>query len=116
MKFMTMVKTTKADIGAPPMALMQAIGEFGAEATAAGVLVSQGGLLGKDESAFLAIRKGKVIVTDGPFAESKELVGGFAIYDLPSKAEAMEWTTRFANLHTEHWPGWEGDIEVRPMM
>ena len=113
MKFMTLVKTTKAGVGAPPMALMQAIGQLGAEAAAAGVLVEQGGLMGKDDSAFIAIRKGKVVITDGPFAESKELVGGYAVYDLPSKAEALEWATRFAKLHTEHWPEWEGDIEVR---
>lgn len=116
MKFMTMVKTTKAGVGAPPMALMQAIAQFGAEAAAAGVLVTQGGLLGKDQSAFVAIRQGKTIVTDGPFAESKELVGGYAVYELPGMAEAMEWTLRFANLHVEHWPEWEGDIDVRPIM
>ena len=56
------------------------------------------------------------MVTDGPFAESKELVGGYAVYELPTKAEALEWATRFANLHTEHWPEWEGDIELRPIM
>ncbi|MGB3336210.1 MAG: YciI family protein [Devosia sp.] len=115
MKFMTMVTTTKAGMGAPPVELMRAIGQLGADAAAAGVLVTQGGLMGKDDSAFVAIRKGKVIITDGPFAESKELVGGYAVYDLPSMAEALQWTTRFANLHTEHWPGWEGDIEVRPI-
>lgn len=116
MKFMTLVKTTKAGVGAPPMALMQAIGQLGAEAAAAGVLVTQGGLMGKDDSAFIAVRGGKVMVTDGPFAESKELVGGYAVYDLPTKAEAMAWATRFADLHTEHWPAWEGDIEIRPIM
>lgn len=115
MKFMTLVTTTKAGVGAPPLALMQAIGQLGADAAAAGVLVEQGGLMGKDDSAFIAIRKGKVMITDGPFAESKELVGGYAVYDVPSKAEALEWATRFANLHTEHWPGWEGEIEVRPI-
>lgn len=116
MKFMTLVKTTKAGAGAPPMALMQAIGQLGADAGAAGVLVTQGGLMGKDASAFIAIRNGKVMITDGPFAESKELVGGYAVYDVPSKAEALEWATRFAKLHTEHWPDWEGDIEIRPIM
>ena len=116
MKFMTMVTTTKAGVGAPPMALMQAIGQLGADAAAAGVLVTQGGLLGKDQSAFVNIRSGKVIVTDGPFAESKELVGGYAVYELPDMAAALEWTKRFANLHVEHWPGWEGDIDVRPIM
>ena len=48
MKFMTLVKTTKAGVGAPPMALMQAIGQLGAEAEAAGVLVTQGGLMDGD--------------------------------------------------------------------
>ena len=115
MKVMTLVKTTKDGVGAPPMALMQAIGQLGVDAAAAGALVTQGGLMGKNQSAFINIRSGKVIVTDGPFAESKELVGGYAVYDVPSMAEAMAWATRFANLHTEHWSGWEGDIEVRPI-
>ena len=115
MKVMTLVKTTKAGVGMPPMALMQAIAQLGADAEAAGVLVTQGGLMGKEQSAFINIRSGKVIVTDGPFAESKELVGGYAVYEVPSMEAAMEWAVRFANLHTEHWPGWEGDIEVRPI-
>lgn len=116
MKIMTLVKTTKAGLGAPPMALMQAIGQLGTDAEAAGVLVTQGGLMGKAQSAFINVRSGKVIVTDGPFAESKELVGGYAVYDVPSMEAAMEWAVRFANLHKEHWPEWEGDIEVRPIM
>lgn len=101
MKFMTMVKTVKG-AGEPPMALMEAIMGFGQEAAAAGVLVEQGGLLGKDNSAFVSIRKGAITVIDGPFAETKELVGGYAVYELPSMKEAMEWTERFARLHTEH--------------
>ena len=116
MKFMTLVKTTKAGAGAPPVALMQAIGELGMAAGQAGVLVQQGGLMGKDSSAFVAVRGGEVMVTDGPFAESKELVGGYAVYDVPSKAEAVDWATRFARLHTLHWPEWEGEIEVRQIM
>mgnify|MGYP000844247629 CR=1 FL=1 len=115
MKVMTLVKTTKAGADAPPMALMQAIGQLGADAEAAGVLVTQGGLMGKEQSAFINIRSGKVVVTDGPFAESKELVGGYAVYEVPSMDVAMDWAVRFANLHTEHWPGWEGEIEVRPI-
>lgn len=116
MKFMTLVKTTKAGVGMPPMALMQAIGAFGMEAERAGVLVQQGGLMGKDSSAFIAVRGREVLVTDGPFAESKELIGGYAVYDVPSKEEALDWARRFAELHTQHWPEWEGDIEVRPIM
>ena len=50
---------------------------------------------------------------DGPFTEAKEVVGGFAIFDAPSKAEMLKWTTRFMDLHKTHLPGWEGECEVR---
>jgi hypothetical protein len=115
MKFMTLVKTTK-DVGAPPVALMMAIGQMGQEAAAAGVLVTQGGLMGKDSSAFVSVRRTAITVIDGPFAESKELVGGYAVYELPDMAAALAWTEKFARLHVEHWPEWEGEIEVRPIM
>ncbi len=58
---------------------------------------------------------GKISVTDGPFSEAKEVIGGFAIYEVPSKAEALEWTRRFLQLHIEHWKGWEGEVELRQM-
>ena len=115
MKFMTLVKTMKTS-GPPPMALMSAIAAFGQEAAEAGVLVTQGGLMGKEQSAFVTVHKTAITVIDGPFAEAKELVGGYAVYDLPNMAEAMNWTERFARLHVEHWPEWEGEIEVRPIM
>ena len=56
-----------------------------------------------------------MIATDGPFTETKEVVGGYAVYDLKSKEEALEWTKRFMDLHRQHWPGWEGEAEIRPM-
>lgn len=115
MKFMTLVKTTKQS-GPPPMALMMAIGQLGQDAAAAGVLVTQGGLLGKDQSTFVTIRRSSITVIDGPFAETKELIGGYAVYELPDMAAALEWTNRFARIHVEHWPEWEGEIEVRPIM
>jgi hypothetical protein len=52
-------------------------------------------------------------VIDGPFTESKEVVGGFAMMDLKSKEEAIEVAQRFIELHREHWPGWEGESEIR---
>jgi hypothetical protein len=52
-------------------------------------------------------------VIDGPFTEAKEVVGGYAIYDVKSKKEAIEATSRFMELHREHWPGWEGESEIR---
>ena len=56
---------------------------------------------------------GKLTVTDGPFTEAKEVVGGFAIFDAPSKAHMLKWTERFMALHKTHMPGWEGECEVR---
>ena len=65
--------------------------------------------------ARVRLRAGKISVTDGPFTEAKELIGGFAIYDVKTKEEVIEWTRRFMDLHKEHWPGWEGESEIREL-
>jgi hypothetical protein len=51
----------------------------------------------------------------GPFAETKEVIGGFAQFELKSKEAAIESAVRFMELHEKHWPGWEGETEVRQM-
>jgi len=56
---------------------------------------------------------GKLTVTDGPFAEAKEVIGGYAVFQVSSKEEAIEQTVRFMELHKKHWPGWEGETEIR---
>jgi hypothetical protein len=56
---------------------------------------------------------GKLSVIDGPFAEAKEVIGGYAVFELSSKEEAIEAGKRFMDLHKEHWPGWEGETEIR---
>jgi hypothetical protein len=56
-----------------------------------------------------------VTVTDGPFTEAKEVVGGYAQFELASKQEAIEGAVRFMELHKKHWPGWEGETEIRQM-
>jgi hypothetical protein len=65
--------------------------------------------------ARIQLSAGKLIVTDGPFAETKELIGGYAVYDVKSKQEAIEHTSRFLQLHKQHWPGWEGEVEIRQL-
>jgi hypothetical protein len=112
MRFMIMVKSAES-AGPPPMALMAAIGKLGEEAMRAGVIVETGGLLPSEMGARVRLSAGKLTVTDGPFAETKELVGGYAVYDLKSKQEAIDWATRFMQLHKEHWPGWDGESEIR---
>jgi len=52
-------------------------------------------------------------VTDGPFTEAKEVFGGYAVFELKSKKEAIERTTQFMELHKQHWPGWDGVTEIR---
>ena len=52
-------------------------------------------------------------MTDGPFTEAKEVFGGYAVFELKSKKEAIERTTQFMELHKQHWPGWDGVTEIR---
>ena len=59
---------------------------------------------------------GKVTVTDGPFTEAKEIIGGYAQFELKSKEEAVQAAVRFMELHKKYWPGWEGETEVRQML
>ena len=77
MRFMTMVKAPeKSPLGPPPKALMEAIGKLGEEAAKAGVMVEMGGLLPTAMGARLRLSGGKLTVTDGPFSEAKEVIGG----------------------------------------
>jgi hypothetical protein len=94
---------------------MDAIAKLSAEATKGGTMVEMGGLLPSAMGARVRLLGGRLAVCDGPFTETKELIGGYAIFDLASKQEAIDWATRFMALHQEHWPGWEGEAEVRQM-
>ena len=112
MKFMTMVKSSEHS-GPPPQELMAAIAKLGEEAAKAGVLVVTGGLYPSAMGARVRLAGRKLTVTDGPFTEAKELIGGYAVYEVPSKKEAIEWTLRFMEVHKQHWPDWEGETEIR---
>jgi hypothetical protein len=112
MRFMVTIKSAEGS-GPPPKALMDAIAQLGAEAVRAGVMVDNGGLAPTAMGARVRLSGGRLAVTDGPFAEAKEVVGGYAVYSVPSKQEAVDWTTRFMELHQQHWSGWEGEAEIR---
>ena len=112
MKFMAMVFSDET-LGPPPPALMNAIMQLGMDAAKAGVLVEQGGLLRTAAGARVRVAKGALEFTDGPFTESKEVIGGFAVYQVTSKDDVLQWTRRFMQCHIDHWPGWEGVSEVR---
>src|SRR6266851_9480550 len=114
MRFMMIVKHAEKQCP-PPKQLMEAIAELAEEETKAGTMLGSGGLGPTALGARVRLGGGKVTVTDGPFAETKEIVGGYAQFELKSKEEAVESAVRFMELHKNHWPGWEGETEVRQM-
>jgi hypothetical protein len=112
MRFMMLVKSAE-NMGPPPKGLMDAIAKLAGQATEAGTMVQSGGLAPTAASTRVRVSDGKLTVTDGPFMEAKEVVGGYAVFDFKSKEEAIASATRFMELHQEHWPAWEGETEVR---
>jgi hypothetical protein len=112
MKFMSMVYSSEKN-GPPPAALMEAIAQLGMDAAKAGTMVQMGGLYQSAQGARVRLAGGKITVTDGPFTETKEIIGGFAVFQFNTKKEAIEQVTKFMELHRKHWPGWEGVSEVR---
>jgi hypothetical protein len=115
MKFMMIVKHAER-CGPPPAALMEAIGKLSAEAANDGTMIGSGGLLGTATGARVQLSVGKIKVLDGPFAESKEIIGGYAQFELKSREEAVQSAVQFMELHKKYWPEWEGETEVRQMM
>jgi hypothetical protein len=73
------------------------------EITKAGVMLDTAGLTPTSEGTRVTWSGGKLSYTDGPFTETKEVVGGYAILQTKDKAEALEWTKRFLQVHEEHW-------------
>ena len=112
MRFMTMVKS-REDCGAAPQSLMDAMAVASVDAMRNGTLVATGGLAPTAMSKRVRLAAGRVSVIDGPFAEAKEVVGGYAILEAPSQEAALEQAVWLMDLHREHWPGWEGEVEVR---
>ena len=114
MRFLAYIESDPSQpFGPPPPELFEAIGAFGAETAASDVLVDQGGLGPNESSAHIRVADGKITVTDGPFAETKEVIGGYAMYDVRTKEEAVELSRRFMQIHADIWPGFEGTIVVR---
>ena len=112
-KFMTLVKGSE-NHAPPPPGLFAAIDRLMKEAGPK--LAGVGGLLGSNKGATVRQSKGKVTVKDGPFTEVKEVIGGFAIYEVASLDEAKEWTRKFVDAHIEHFPDWDFEVEIRQMI
>lgn len=111
MRFLGLLKADKdSEAGVPPSKeLMERCGKFIEEITQAGVLVATAGLQPSSKGARVRLSEGKVTVTDGPFAETKEVIASYALLETKSMAEAIEWTTRFLKALGE------GECEIRPL-
>ena len=116
MRYLTFIRSSESYREAPPPpALMEAMGEFVERSRRAGTLVDTGGLLPSQQGVRIRLENGAISVTDGPFSESKEVIGGWAILQADSRADALRVATEFMELHRKHWPGFEGESEMRPM-
>ena len=112
MRFMLIRRADQlTESGAPPSEeILEAMAKYIEEMVKAGVMVSGDGLKPSSQGARIKFTSGKPKVIDGPFAETKELIAGFSIIDVPSLADAVEWAKR--------WPAFDVEanveLEIRP--
>ena len=104
-RYLSMIRIDEKNAPAegPSPELQARMGALFEEITKAGVMLDTAGLTPTSEGTRLTWSGGKVSTTDGPFTETKEVVGGYAIMQAKDKAEAMEWTKRFLECHEEFW-------------
>jgi hypothetical protein len=116
MKFLMMIKHTEGfqreDV---PQSLFDAMGEFVTGAMKSGAILETAGLQPTAKGFRVRLAQGAITVTDGPFAESKEIVGGYALVQANSRPEALSLARQFMEIHRVHWPAFEGECEVRPL-
>lgn len=98
-----------------PQSLFAAMGEFVGEAMKNGSMIDTAGLQPTAKGKRVRLEGGKIHVIDGPFVETKEVVGGYALVEAKSYDEALALATRFMDLHRIHWPAFQGECEVRPL-
>jgi hypothetical protein len=111
MRFMFIVKS--AHSGQPTPELMAAMQKLADREIKAGRMLDNGGLMPVSTGAQVRLTNGKLSVVDGPFVEAKEVIGGYAIFELPGKEEALASAKEFMQLHKDLMPDWEGTCELR---
>lgn len=111
MRFMCIVSSAQSAQPTPEMG--EAMHKLAQREIKAGRMLDDGGLMPLSMGARVSVADGKVGVLDGPFVEAKEVVGGYAIFELPGKEEALALAVEFMQLHADFMPGWEGTCEVR---
>ena len=115
MRYMMFIKHTEdyRNVEAPA-SLYEEMGKFIEETTKSGNFVGGAGLQPTSAGSRVRLSKGKITIMDGPFTESKEIVGGYSIIDAKTREEALDLARRFMELHLKHWPTFEGECELRP--
>ena len=111
MRFMFIVKSAQS--GPPTPKLIEAMHKLADREIKAGRMLDNGGLTPLALGARVRITDGRLSVLDGPFVEAKEVIGGYAIFELPGKEEAVASAREFMQLHKDFMPGWEGTCELR---
>lgn len=113
MRFLMLIHVDEtSDAGAPPDSLIAAMNELRADTTQ-GRILDDGGLTPSADALRVQTDAGRTTVLDGPFAEAKEVVGGFFVVESPSADAMATWTRSFVELHSAHWPGLSYVAEVR---
>lgn len=104
-RYLSMIRVDEQNAPAegPSPELMERMGALIEEMTKAGVMLDTAGLAPTSEGTRVTWSGGKISCTDGPFTESKEVIGGYSIVEAKDKAEAVEWTKRFLRTHEEFW-------------
>ena len=102
-RFMGFVRMEEG-LGAPPQALMDAMDTYISEQASKGVFIDGGGLYGTEDAVNFVVREGETSRVDGPYAEAKEVVGGWAIMQYDTVEEAIGGQQEFAELHAKYWP------------
>jgi hypothetical protein len=116
MKYLMLIKHSEGYRNQPiPQALMDAVGEFVGKELKRGTIKDTAGLKPTAEGFRVRSTRKRVTVTDGPFTETKEMVGGYALIEVGSKEEALKVVQQFVELHRQHWPAFEFECEVRPL-
>jgi len=111
MRFLFVVKS--AHSASPSPELLQAMHHLADREIKAGRMLDNGGLGPLAMGAQVRIADAQLSVVDGPFVEAKEVIGGYAIFELPGKEEALASAVEFMQLHKDLMPGWEGTCELR---
>lgn len=103
-RFMGFVRMEENLDTAPPPSLFEAMDAYIGERAAKGIFLDGGGLFGTEDAVNFVVREGEVTRVDGPYAEAKEIVGGWSLLQYPTLEEAIADQEEFAALHAKHWP------------